>query len=43
MIKTSELFEEISDALNLGPTQEYELRKILQGMDEETIVDDLED
>lgn len=40
---TTELFEEITNALSLSPTAEYELKNILRGLDGETIEDDLED
>ena len=40
---TTELFEEITEAILLSPTAEYELKNILRGLDVETIEDNIDD
>lgn len=42
MLLTSELFEEITDAILLSPTAQQELKTILSAHDGEEIEDDLE-
>ena len=42
-MNTSELFEDITSIVLLGPSAEYELKRILRRLDGKTIVDDLVD